>query len=315
MPSKQNKSKKKKRRRLKSGKNKGLLPYRRRRSIKQQLAQISIIIIALLVYKQYAKSPESCKDPLDPLCPDKYFSNDYTTARNKFLSLSSSINNANTYNLPINKLWNGDHLYTDITIINENSKSDHLIIHVSGTHGVEGYAGSAIQLSLLEYISNITNQQEIPKLFRNYTFDKDVECKADGTDKDKDSPIIMFVHALNPYGFYFNRRVNENNVDLNRNYKTEQEWKELVDKDKNAFGYEDLNGFFNVKYDLKNVVETSEKLPQSLFIRGVWAAWYYWSFFLNGAYQLITYEINNVYHFPSLFHGFCVYLLLKSWKS
>ena len=57
----------------------------------------------------------------------------------------------------------------------------------SGLHGVEGFAGSAIQLQLL--------QAGLPKDVR-----------------------VVLLHALNPFGMAMIRRVNENNVDLNRNF-------------------------------------------------------------------------------------------------
>src|SRR5438093_8933584 len=63
-----------------------------------------------------------------------------------------------------------------------------VILHSSGLHGVEGFAGSAIQLQLLD---------SLPPL-------------------PKDAALIL-VHVLNPYGMAWLRRANENNVDLNRN--------------------------------------------------------------------------------------------------
>lgn len=63
-------------------------------------------------------------------------------------------------------------------------------IHSSGLHGVEGFAGAAIQLQWLE---------------------DDLPQPAPGC-------AIVLVHALNPFGMAWLRRVNENNVDLNRNF-------------------------------------------------------------------------------------------------
>jgi hypothetical protein len=63
-------------------------------------------------------------------------------------------------------------------------------IHSSGLHGIEGFAGSAIQLQWLE--------DAIPQ--------PAADC------------AIALVHALNPFGMAWLRRVNENNVDLNRNF-------------------------------------------------------------------------------------------------
>ena len=63
-------------------------------------------------------------------------------------------------------------------------------IHSSGLHGVEGFAGSAIQLQWLE----------------------------EGIPEPPPDCAIALVHALNPFGMAWIRRVNENNVDLNRNF-------------------------------------------------------------------------------------------------
>jgi hypothetical protein len=65
-----------------------------------------------------------------------------------------------------------------------------VLVHSSGLHGVEAFAGSAIQLQWLE--------EGIPSL------------PEDGA--------IAVVHVLNPYGMAWLRRFNENNVDLNRNF-------------------------------------------------------------------------------------------------
>ncbi len=64
-----------------------------------------------------------------------------------------------------------------------------ILLHSSGLHGVEGFAGSAIQLQLLD------NFPALPP----------------------DTALIL-VHILNPYGMAWLRRVNAGNVDLNRNF-------------------------------------------------------------------------------------------------
>lgn len=66
-----------------------------------------------------------------------------------------------------------------------------LTILMSGVHGVEGYLGSAVQLACLR---------------------EDI-LKPAGLRHG-----VLFVHAVNPYGFSYNRRVNERNVDINRNF-------------------------------------------------------------------------------------------------
>ncbi len=64
-----------------------------------------------------------------------------------------------------------------------------VLLHSSGIHGVEGFAGSAIQLRFLD---------AVPRLAAH--------------------DAVVLVHLLNPYGGAWLRRVNEDNVDLNRNF-------------------------------------------------------------------------------------------------
>ena len=79
-------------------------------------------------------------------------------------------------------------------LLNSEKKNQKLNIIISGTHGVEGYLGSAIQFKTLDSIS---------KEERIY---------------DTEKTSYLFIHALNPYGYFHNRRCTKNNVDLNRNY-------------------------------------------------------------------------------------------------
>lgn len=120
----------------------------------------------------------------------KYFSNDYIEARRKFIETSlasgASIESLkNTAKGPKNEL-----LYTDVALIGSKD-AKHIIVLISGTHGVEGFAGSGIQNGLLQegIASKLT----------------------------PDTSILM-IHALNPYGFAHLRRFDEDNVDPNRNF-------------------------------------------------------------------------------------------------
>jgi len=65
----------------------------------------------------------------------------------------------------------------------------------SGIHGVEGFFGSAVQLALLEQWAS--------------TPPPPIKC--------------VFLHGLNPYGLAWLRRVDENNVDPNRNFLLDDE--------------------------------------------------------------------------------------------
>ena len=84
-----------------------------------------------------------------------------------------------------------DHFLTHFSYL--GSASPHrLLLLTSGIHGVEGFLGSAIQLSLIERLLD--------------RFDTTTEH------------AVLLVHAINPFGFERIRRVNEDNIDLNRNF-------------------------------------------------------------------------------------------------
>jgi len=83
---------------------------------------------------------------------------------------------------------------TDIAVLAGSGPG--LVVHSSGVHGVEGFAGSGIQIAIL---SNFSAEA------------------AEARSADPDAPTIVLVHAVNPFGMAHFRRFNENNVDLNRN--------------------------------------------------------------------------------------------------
>ena len=74
-----------------------------------------------------------------------FFSDTYTEARKRFLELANSVATEQV-SLPI---YSNDSLQltTEIAII--SGKKDVTLLHISGTHGVEAFAGSASQLALL----------------------------------------------------------------------------------------------------------------------------------------------------------------------
>ncbi|HEY5048898.1 MAG TPA: DUF2817 domain-containing protein [Rhizomicrobium sp.] len=84
----------------------------------------------------------------------------------------------------------GKPLYMDTAGIGPRNAASALLL-ISGTHGVEGYFGSGAQTGLLRR----GLARRVLKGAR-----------------------IVFLHALNPFGFAWNRRVNEDNADINRNF-------------------------------------------------------------------------------------------------
>ena len=110
-----------------------------------------------------------------------------------------------------------------------------VMLHISGTHGPEGFAGSAIQAAILDQLA--------------------------AKPLSKDDPTVVFVHALNPYGFANNRRVNEDNVDLNRNYLTDEEFEAARARDPNIGGYVTHDALLN-----------PDRLPSEIpLINDLWA--------------------------------------------
>ena len=116
---------------------------------------------------------------------------DYTSARNDFLARASDASIASFEHPVLGP--EGTVLATDVAWIGPPDAAD-VVVVVSGTHGVEGFAGSALQRTWLR----------------------------DRTPGLPDGMAIALVHALNPYGFAVVRRVNEDNVDLNRNFPGEE---------------------------------------------------------------------------------------------
>ena len=95
----------------------------------------------------------------------------------------------------------GEDLYIDVAEVGP-ATNDRVVLVVSGTHGVEGYCGSALQRTHLSRINPTTTEYD-PRL---------------GGGTTPSAPTLVFVHALNPFGFSWVRRVNEDNIDLNRNF-------------------------------------------------------------------------------------------------
>src|SRR5262245_52692151 len=125
-----------------------------------------------------------------PVSPEtaRHFSPDYLTARARFRAKVQAAH-GRLEQIPIDARGpGGEALTIDIGWFGAE-RPRRVLLHSSGIHGVEGFAGSAIQLQVLD---------AMPRL--------EPDC------------AIVFVHFLNPYGVAWLRRANEDNVDLNRNF-------------------------------------------------------------------------------------------------
>ncbi|TIM04516.1 M14 family metallopeptidase [Mesorhizobium sp.] len=114
------------------------------------------------------------------------FSNTYFEARQKFLDLANSVR---SYKSPARGLG-GEELFTDVAWFG-NPDARHVGVLISATHGVEGYCGSAGQVDWMR--------------------------RGAASSLRPDQAMIL-IHALNPYGFAWDRRVTEEGCDLNRNF-------------------------------------------------------------------------------------------------
>lgn len=122
---------------------------------------------------------------------EHYFSANYPEARGKFLEFCTARDFAiRSFRNDRAQAPDGSDLLMDVATLGPADASC-LLVLFSGTHGVEGYCGSGIQTALVG----------------ESCFD----------DRHPDLRIAM-VHAVNPYGFAHDRRVNEDNIDLNRNF-------------------------------------------------------------------------------------------------
>ena len=121
---------------------------------------------------------------------NQYFSNDYIEARKKFLDAAEAADvPVIQFRHPL-KGPNGEELGTDIALIGSQS-ANNMVIVGSATHGIEGFCGSGCQTGFL---------------------------KENWSAKLNSDTALILVHANNPHGFAHQRRVNEDNIDLNRNF-------------------------------------------------------------------------------------------------
>ncbi len=119
---------------------------------------------------------------------NELFSADFATARRRFRDAALAAG-ASLQELLLEARGPHDEpLGIDIAWLG-TSNAQRVLLHTSGLHGVEGFAGSAIQLHLLSQPPALPSDM-----------------------------AVVLLHVVNPYGMAWLRRFNENNVDLNRNF-------------------------------------------------------------------------------------------------
>lgn len=162
--------------------------------VKYGILTIFSVLILLVVYISIIFYNSSfSKNFSSSLDYTSYFPENYEKAREEFKNLSLEIETkyqaAEYFTFEVPSKVDSD-LTVGICYIPAKTDSSRLIIMSSGLHGIEGYAGHAIQKFFIE----------------NYLNDELLEQTG-----------ILFIHSINPFGFKYYRKVTENNVDLNRN--------------------------------------------------------------------------------------------------
>jgi ribosomal protein S18 acetylase RimI-like enzyme len=118
------------------------------------------------------------------------FSQSYAEARAAFLRACADARaEITSYRHPLSAP-DGAPLFLDLARVGAPDARRVLFL-ASGTHGVEGFCGSGIQTFLL---------------------------RGRLLDRLPAGVALVFIHAINPWGFAWLRRVNEDNVDVNRNF-------------------------------------------------------------------------------------------------
>lgn len=118
------------------------------------------------------------------------FAPTYAVARARFLEACAASDGAHIAHRHPRSGPDGVPLYLDEVRFGP-ADARRVLFVFSGTHGIEGFCGSAIQEFLLR--------------------DGVVSRLPPGV-------ALVLVHAVNPHGFAWQRRVNEDNADLNRNF-------------------------------------------------------------------------------------------------
>jgi len=121
---------------------------------------------------------------------ERFYSADYFSARARFREAAAAAE-CKVETFPVDSLGpDAQPLTIDVARVG-SSDAENLVIVSSGLHGIEGFFGAAVQLA---WFAQLRKNDWLPG-----------------------STAVLLLHALNPYGFAWLRRVNENNVDPNRN--------------------------------------------------------------------------------------------------
>lgn len=147
-----------------------------------------------------------------------FFSADYARARQRFRAEAGRLGMSLASHPIAARGPQGEALSIDVATVGA-PRSRRVLVVSSGLHGVEGFFGSAVQLAWLAQFASVA---DLPKTVR-----------------------LVLVHALNPFGFAWLRRGNENNVDLNRNFLDERGFLAGPEYRQSLAAYENFSSLLN----------------------------------------------------------------------
>ena len=171
--------------------------------------------------------------------PTAGFSATYAQARERFLAAAAERGLAvESHVHPGQRGAQGEELAIDVALLGPATAASVLLL-TSGTHGAEGFCGSGCQVNLLRDDSWMIHVA-------------------------RRGVRVLVLHALNPYGFSHLARTNEDNVDLNRNFR---DFSKLPGPDA---AYAEVHGFM-VPATWPPSVGNEGRLAEYVRARGQWA--------------------------------------------
>ncbi|MCE4565445.1 DUF2817 domain-containing protein [Maribellus sp. CM-23] len=177
---------------------------------------LTLLMLGVLAYTYISFNFYAPKDP--DVEPDAgslaYYQDSWGECRDAFRqqaeNLKSRFDSVEVFSVSLESATDDD-LTIDFCYVPPRDTTEKLVVLVSGTHGIEGYVGSAVQQMLMSEFFQ-------PEMFSNTG--------------------LLLVHGLNAWGFKHQRRFSENNVDLNRNFSLDRSL------------FETQNGGFVALYDM-----------------------------------------------------------------
>lgn len=187
------------------------------RKIIKSISLVTLILslLGFLALSFAANRKTADKGEVDPSMLT-FFHETYDENREQFRRLAASLQREFS-DVEISKCIVKSEVDSDLTIdavyIPAQNEAEKLLVMTSGVHGMEGFTGSAVQQYFMTKVLDVEVLQNMG---------------------------VLLIHAINPYGFKYHRRVSENNVDMNRNFHSS---KDLFAK-KNE-GYASIYHFLN----------------------------------------------------------------------